>query len=67
MVTSTSKGKALSDIEKKVHWDVGICFICGKKGYLLTGYPEKKKPVINVEKVSNNNQIHEISSSDSEN
>jgi hypothetical protein len=67
MVTSTSKGKALSDTEKKAHWNAGICFICNKKGHLSTGCLERKKPVTNVEKVSSNNQTYETSSSDSEN
>jgi hypothetical protein len=63
----TSKGKSLNDVKKKTHWDVDICFIYNKKSYLLTGCPEKKKPIINIEKSLKDDQVNEASSNDSEN
>jgi hypothetical protein len=62
-----SKGKPLNDVEKKTHWNAGIYFIYGKKGYLSTGCPEKKKPIANIEKSSKDDQVNEAFSSDSEN
>jgi len=41
--TSSDTGKALSEAEKKVHWEANTCFNCGKTGHQAAGCPSKKK------------------------
>ncbi|KAM4066561.1 hypothetical protein HRG_000650 [Hirsutella rhossiliensis] len=38
-ITSRDAGRALTDDEKRVHWDNGTCFICGKQGTSLASVP----------------------------
>lgn len=43
--TSRQKGAALTFAEKKVHWDAGTCFICGKAGHQSPDCPDRVNAV----------------------
>ncbi|KAM4062429.1 hypothetical protein HRG_013616 [Hirsutella rhossiliensis] len=40
-VTSNSAKRALTDAEKRVHWDANTCFVCGKMGHKSIECPNK--------------------------
>ncbi|KAM4059827.1 zinc knuckle domain-containing protein [Hirsutella rhossiliensis] len=50
-ITSRDAGRALTDDEKRVHWDNGTCFICGKTGHLSRECPDRTHAVSRVASV----------------
>lgn len=40
-VTSGEKGRALTEEEKRVHWDAGTCFTCGQTNHLSRNCPSR--------------------------
>ncbi|KAM4058796.1 zinc knuckle domain-containing protein [Hirsutella rhossiliensis] len=50
-ITSRDAGRALTDDEKRVHWDNGTCFICGKTGHLSRDCPDRTHAVSRVASV----------------
>ncbi|KAM4058541.1 hypothetical protein HRG_008811 [Hirsutella rhossiliensis] len=47
-ITSRDAGRALTDDEKRAHWDNGTCFICGKTGHLSRECPDRTHAVSRV-------------------
>ncbi|KAM4061347.1 hypothetical protein HRG_010114 [Hirsutella rhossiliensis] len=50
-ITSRDAGRALTDDEKRAHWDNGTCFICGKTGHLSRECPDRTHAVSRVASV----------------
>ncbi|KJZ68960.1 hypothetical protein HIM_08979 [Hirsutella minnesotensis 3608] len=44
-VTSQNAGRALTEEEKRVHWDNDTCFTCGKTGHVSRDCPDRAKGV----------------------
>jgi hypothetical protein len=48
---SARPGRILTEAEKKVHWDAGTCFICGKSGHKSMECPSRTpRPQVNAVK-----------------